>query len=105
MIPTSVTLGKCRPFRDHLGPDQDIDLACAKCAQRFAICFLARHRVGIHPFHGRVRKNLGNDRFHLFRSEADVNQRFLPALRTFLSEPPRYARKGGNSTATSIDEM
>src|SRR5437667_6203091 len=83
---------KMQPFRNHLGPDQDIDLACAKCAQRFAIRFLARHRIGIHSFHNRVRKNLRDERFYLFRSEADVDQRLLTALWTF-------SRNGGGMAA------
>src|SRR5207237_2674307 len=73
-----------QPLRDHLRPDQDINVARAKCAQRFAIRFLSGHRVGIHSFYSRIRKNLSDERFHLFRSEADVSQRLLAALRTFL---------------------
>src|SRR6516165_10044885 len=49
---------KMQPLRNHLRPDQDIDLAGTKLTQRFAIRFLARHRVGIHSSHNRIRKNL-----------------------------------------------
>ena len=49
---------KMQTFRDHLCADQNIDLAGAKIAQRFAIRFLARHRVGVHAAHDRFRKNL-----------------------------------------------
>ena len=45
-------------FRDHLCADENIDLAGAKISQRFAIRFLARHRIGVHAAHHRFGKNL-----------------------------------------------
>ena len=47
---------KMQTFRDHLRADENIDLAGAKIPQRFAIRFLARHRVGIHAAHHRFGK-------------------------------------------------
>ena len=38
-------------LRDHLRADENVDLAGAEGAQRFAIRILARHRIGIHPPH------------------------------------------------------
>jgi hypothetical protein len=45
-------------FRDHLCADENIDLACAKISQRFAIRFLAGHGIRVHAAHHRFRKDL-----------------------------------------------
>ena len=49
---------KMQTFRDHLRADQDVDLARAKSAQRFAIGIFARHRIGIHALDDCGRENL-----------------------------------------------
>src|SRR5438874_3573967 len=70
-------------FRDHLGTDQNVDLAGPKCAERFAISLLACHRIGVHPFHHRLRKDMPDRSLNFLGAESGVNQRILSALRTF----------------------
>jgi hypothetical protein len=55
MMPTSVTLGKCRPF-DHLRADQDVDLADAEVAQDAAVIILALQDIGVHAHDSRLRE-------------------------------------------------
>lgn len=49
---------KVEPLGDHLGADQDVDLAGPEVGQDPAVVVLALERVGIHPRHTR----LGNNR-------------------------------------------
>ena len=79
---------KMQTLRDHLGADEDVDLARAEVTQRLAICLFARHRVRIHAAHDRSWKNLGNSRFDLLGAEPGINERVLSAGWTFL----RYGR-------------
>ena len=51
-----------QPFRDHLRADEDVDLAAAKGAERFAIGVLPRHRVGIHSPNDCFREELRHGR-------------------------------------------
>src|SRR5689334_20700962 len=89
---------KMQPLRDHLRPDQDINLACAKCAQRFATS--SRHpsvsQSHSEKFGGRTIPPFP------FRSR----RKSAPPRRTpdISSEPRRCVRKDDNSTVTWTDE-
>jgi hypothetical protein len=47
-------------FRDHLCADENINLAGAKISERFAVRFLAGHRIGVHAAHHGFGENLGD---------------------------------------------
>src|SRR5215831_1444408 len=75
---------KMQAFRNHLCADEDIDLTGTKISQRFAIRFLARHRVGVHSAHDRFWENLGDRCFDFLGAESVIDQRVLSACRAFL---------------------
>src|ERR1043166_159527 len=58
--PNQSDVGKMQTFCNHLRADQDIDFSGPKTSERFAISFLARHRIGIHSAHVRFREKLRN---------------------------------------------
>ena len=93
---------KMQAFRDHLRADEDVDLAGAKICAGFAIRFLSRHRVRVHPAHDRLRENLRDGRLHFLRSEAGINQRVLAAGRTFLWHGRGVPAQDGSSTAPTL---
>src|SRR4029077_16715857 len=66
-------IGKMKTFRDHLCPDQDVDLAAPKGEQRLAISVLASHGVCIHPPHHRVWEKLRDSCFNLLSPEPGIN--------------------------------
>ena len=76
---------------DHLGADEDVDLAGAKSLERFAIRILARHRIGVHPAHDRVGENLGDVRLDFLGAEAGIDQRVLRTGRAFFRHGGRVA--------------
>src|SRR4029453_13530738 len=75
---------KMQTFRDHLGADEDVDLAGTKGMQRFAVSVFARHRIGIHSPNDCFGEDRGNVRLHFFGAESGVDERVLAALRTAL---------------------
>src|SRR5262245_23495175 len=75
---------KMKSLRDHLCAHEDIDLTRAEISQGFAIRFLARHRVCIHPTDDSLWKDLRHDRLDPLRAKSRVNERVLSARRTFL---------------------
>ena len=74
---------KVQPFRDHLRADEDVDLAGAERAERLAIRFLARHRVGVHALHNGLWENFRDGFLDFFRSRAGVADAGVLALGTF----------------------
>src|SRR5262249_52889880 len=57
---------------DHLGSDQDVNLACAKITEDTAIIVFAFQRIGIHSRDARIRKKFGKRLFYFLRAEAGV---------------------------------
>src|SRR6266404_7656030 len=49
---------KMQTLRDHLRPDEDVDLSGAKTEQRIAIRLFACHRIGVHSADGRFWEKL-----------------------------------------------
>src|ERR1044071_2231473 len=75
--PDESDVRKMKTLCDHLSADENIDLADAESAEGFAIRILARHRIGVHPAHNGMGKDLGNVSLYLFRSETGINQGIL----------------------------
>ena len=66
-----------KTFGNHLGSNEDIDLACTKRAQSLAIRIFPAHRISVHPADDGMGKDVGNVSFDLLRSEADIDQGVL----------------------------
>ena len=74
-------VGEMQTFGDHLGADEDVDLARAKGMKCFAIGVFARHRIGIHSPNDCFGEDRGNVRLHFFGAESGVDERVLAAFR------------------------
>ena len=71
---------KMETLRDHLGADEDVNLARAKIAQDSPVIVLAFERVGVHAPHARPRKQLRQCVLDLFRAESGVTNRRVAAF-------------------------
>src|SRR4029077_6140782 len=74
-------VGEMQTFGDHLGADEDVDLARAKGVKCFAIGVFACHRIGIHSPNDCFGEDRGNVRLHFFGAESGVDERVLAAFR------------------------
>src|SRR6266850_5447847 len=68
---------KMETFRDHLRADENVDLTDTESMEGFAICILAGHRIGVHPAHDGIGKNIRDICLDFFSSETGINQRVL----------------------------
>ena len=85
---------KVQPLRDHLGPDQDIELAAPEPLENHLVVVRAAHRVGIHAGDpGRVEHG-ARDRLDLLGAESGVADLRRTALRA--------GRVGGNHAAAQV---
>src|SRR6266446_7077012 len=70
---------KMKAFRNHLRADENVDLTDTECMEGFAIGILASHRIGIHPAHDGIRKNLRDVSLDFLGPETGINQCVLRA--------------------------
>ena len=68
---------KMETLRDHLRADENVDLTDTESMEGFAIRILAGHRIGVHPAHDSMGKDVGHVSLYLFRSETGINQGIL----------------------------
>src|SRR5947209_2181026 len=71
-------------FRDHLGADQDVDLAAPERLQWLPIRFFPGHGLSVHPPDNGRGKKLHTVRLHFLGAEPGVDQRVLRTGRAFL---------------------
>jgi hypothetical protein len=64
-----------QPLRDHLRADENIGLAGAKIAEDLPVVVLAFHRVGVHAFDARVRKEFCERLLDFLRARASEADR------------------------------
>ena len=84
--PDQGDVGKVQAFRDHLGADEDVDLAGAKSVERFAVGVFAGHGVGVHSPNDGLGEDGGDVRLHFFGAEAGVDERVFAAFRAALRD-------------------
>jgi hypothetical protein len=76
-------IGEVEPFGDHLGADEDVDLADAEGAEGLAVGFAPLHHVGVHPADDRFGEELRHHVFHSLGARPAIFDAGIGAFRAF----------------------
>ena len=74
-------VGKIQTLRNHLGSNQDVDLAGSEFTQHLGIGTSLLHGVGIHPGNLGTRKGAADPFLHTLGSDSRVTDAGITALR------------------------